>query len=407
MNFTNVELWNALRAKYPSFKSHTAEATADLFTEKGFTELSRNDINALNEYFELSMRVVFQKIDLAKIKTRLQEAGLVENYSTPMGGYTQRISIEAIAPVSPAFSGLVDGSTVDPFVVRKPKSKERFFGKNFDYQNLITIQEFQAKQMFIGESSMSEYLTGLMNGLELGYRTQLELNIYECLHTAINSSGLQATQKIALSSWTDAGVTDAELKDFIAQAQDLGTAMDTCITESGWNENKFKTGYNKEDFVMLVRAGIKNKIKRQLMVGAYNPDNLTIPFEMIEVNDFGGVKYYFGNYPLYPHYDSLGAVDGWALSDGGAKEKELDDPGIRVVDLDANVLAVVAQKGVIFTETQNGYAVKPIYNPRGEYTNYFANSMNNGIKYDKNYGLIVITKPALPEVPEDEIPEVP
>lgn len=397
MNFTNVELWNALRAKYPSFKSHTAEATADLFTEKGFTELSRNDINALNEYFELSMRVVFQKIDLAKIKTRLQEAGLVENYSTPMGGYTQRISIEAIAPVSPAFSGLVDGSTVDPFVVRKPKSKERFFGKNFDYQNLITIQEFQAKQMFIGESSMSAYLTGLMNGLELGYRTQLELNIYECLHTAINSAGLQDTQKIALASWTDAGVTDAELKDFIAQAQDLGTAMDTCITESGWNENKFKTGYDKEDFVMLVRAGIKNKIKRQLMVGAYNPDNLTIPFEMIEVNDFGGVKYYFGDtddYPLYPHYDSLGAVDGWALSDGGAKEKELDDPAIRVVDLDANVLAVVAQKGVIFTETQNGYAVKPIYNPRGEYTNYFANSMNNGIKYDKNYGLIVITKPA-------------
>lgn len=397
MNFTNVELWNALRAKYPSFKSHTAEATADLFTEKGFTELSRNDINALNEYFELSMRVVFQKIDLAKIKTRLQEAGLVENYSTPMGGYTQRISIEAIAPVSPAFSGLVDGSTVDPFVVRKPKSKERFFGKNFDYQNLITIQEFQAKQMFIGESSMSAYLTGLMNGLELGYRTQLELNIYECLHTAINSAGLQDTQKIALASWTDAGVTDAELKDFIAQAQDLGTAMDTCITESGWNENKFKTGYDKEDFVMLVRAGIKNKIKRQLMVGAYNPDNLTIPFEMIEVNDFGGVKYYFGDtddYPLYPHYDSLGAVDGWSLTDGGAKEKELDDPAIRVVDLDANVLAVVAQKGVIFTETQNGYAVKPIYNPRGEYTNYFANSMNNGIKYDKNYGLIVITKPA-------------
>lgn len=397
MNFTNAELWNALRAKYPSFKSHTAEATADLFTEKGFMELSRNDINALNEYFELSMRVVFQKIDLAKIKTRLQEAGLVENYGTPMGGYTQRISIEAIAPVSPAFKGLVDGSTVDPFVIRKPKSKERFFGKNFDYQNMITIQEFQAKQMFIGESSMSAYLTGLMNGLELGYRTQLELNIYECIHAAINSAGLQDTQKIALASWTDAGVTDAELKDFIAQAQDLGTAMDTCITESGFNENKFKTGYNKEDFVMLVRAGIKNKIKRQLMVGAYNPENLTIPFEMIEVNDFGGLQYYFGDtddYPLYPHYDALGAVDGWALSDGGAKEKELDDPAIRVVDTDANVLAVVAQKGVIFTETQNGYSVKPIYNPRGEYTTYFCNSMNNGIKYDKNYGLIVITKPA-------------
>ena len=397
MNFTNVELWNALRAKYPSFKSHTAEGTADLFTERGFTELSRNDINALNEFFELSMRVAFQKLDIAKIKTRLQEAGIVEGYDTPMGGYVQRISIEAITPVSPAFEGLTDGGSVDPFVIRKPSAKERFYNRNVSIQNQITVQEFQAKTMFIGESSMSAWLTGIMNGLELGYKIQLELNIYECLHTAINSAGLQDTQKIALASWTDAGVTDAELKDFIAQLQDLGTAMDTCITQSGFNENKFKTAYNKEDFVVLMRSGIKNKIARQLMVGAFNPENLALPFKTVEVNDFGGVKYYFGDtddYPLYPHYNSLGAVDGWALSEGGAKEKELDDPAIREVDLDADVLAVVIQKGAIFTESPlAGVAVKPIYNPRGEYTNYYLNAAEGAIKYDKNYGLIVITKP--------------
>ena len=398
MNFTNVELWNALRAKYPSFKSHTAEATADLFTERGFTELSRNDVNSLNEFFELSMRVAFQKLDIAKIKTRLQEAGIVEGYDTPMGGYVQRISIEAITPVSPAFEKLTDGGSVDPWVIRKPSAKERFFNRNMSVQNMITIQEYQAKTMFIGESSMSAYLTGIMNGLELGYKIQLELNIYEVLHTAINSAGLQDTQKIALASWTDAGVTDAELKDFIAQLQDLGTAMDTCITESGWNENKFKTAYNKDDFVVLIRSGIKNKIARQLMVGAFNPENLALPFNTVEVNDFGGLKYYFGDtddHPLYPHYDSLGAVDGWALSEGGAKEKELDDPAIRVVDEDADVLAVVIQKGAIFTEAPlAGVAVKPIFNPRGEYTTYYLNAAEGAIKYDKNYGLIVITKPA-------------
>lgn len=394
MNFTNVELWNALRAKYPSFKSHTAEATADLFTEKGFTELSRNDVNALNEFFELSMRVAFQKLDIAKIKTRLQEAGIVEGYDTPMGGYVQRISIEAIAPVSPAFEVLVDGSTVDPWVIRKPSAKERFFNRNMSVQNLITIQEFQAKTMFIGESSMSAYLTGIMNGLELGYKIQLELNIYEVLHTAINSAGLQATQKIALASWTDAGVTDAELKDFIAQLQDLGTAMDTCITESGFNENKFKTAYNKEDFVVLIRSGIKNKIARQLMVGAFNPENLALPFKTVEVNDFGGIEHYAGNSKLYPHYDSLGAVDGWATSEGGTKAYDLDADDVTAVDTDANVLAVVIQKGAIFTEAPlAGVAVKPIFNPRGEYTNYYLNGAEGAIKYDKNYGLIVITKP--------------
>lgn len=398
LNFSNVEWWNALRAKYSTFRSMTSEGTADLFTERGFADISRDNINALNQFYELSIRTVFQKLDMAKIHTRLMDSGLVESYSIEMGGISQRISMEAIDPVSPAFENLQDGGTVDPHVISKYKgAKERFFQRNFSYQSGVTIQDFQAKQMFIGEYAMSTFLTGIMNGLELGYKKQLELNIYKVLHEAINREGIQDTQKIALTSWTDAGPTDAELKDFIAQLQDLATEMDVAITQPGFNEGKFDTAANKEDFVLLVRAGIVNRIKRNLMVGAYNPENLTIPFKIVEVADFGGNQYYFGDtddYPLYPHYDSLGRVDGWAFSEGGAKEKERNDPSIRIVDTDANVLAVVAQKGVIFSEIQNPYSVIPVPNGRGLYTNYWASAPENGIVYDKCYDMILITKPA-------------
>jgi len=399
MNFTNVQLWNALRKKYKSFASLTADATADLFSEKGWGDISRDNIPALNQFFELSMRVAFQKMDVAKVNTRLVESGLVEVYGTENGGYLQRISMETITPVSPAFINLQNGDSPDPYVVRKPEAKERFFTMNFGFQSLVTIQEYQVKTVFLDEYGMSAFLGGIMAALENGYRYQLELNVFKCIHECINSAThpLQDTQEIALTSWTDAGVTDAELKEFIAQLQDLATAMETSITQKGFNANKFDTAVSPEDHVVLMRAGIANKIKRQLMVGAYNPEDLTIPFKIIEVQDFGGLKYYFGDtddYPLFPHYDALGAVDGWSFTDGCDKEKELDDPGIRIVDLDADVLAVVAQKGLIFENIKDPYQVIPIFNPRGLYNNYWASVPDtNTVVYDANYDCIVITKP--------------
>lgn len=402
LKFTNVAMWNALRAKYPSFKSMTSEATADFFTERGWGEISRENIGQVNEFFTLSMRVAFQKIDIAKVKTRIKESGLVETYGEENGNYLQRISMEVIKPISPAYRNLQNGSSVDPFVVRKPEAKERFFQRNCDYASGITIQDYQIKNIFLNEMGMSSFIAGIMSGLENGYKEQMELNVYQCLHEAINSvtKPLQDTQKIELTSWTDGGATEAELLDFITQLQDLATAMDTSITQKGFNANAFETAVDKEDHVVLVRAGIMNQIKRMKALNVHygeGSEMLEIPFKIVEVQDFGGIKYYFGDttdYPLFPHYDALGAVDGWALTEGGDKEKSLDDPSIRTVDEDANVLAVVAQMGVILENIANPYSVEPIRNPRGLYNNYWASAPDNTIAYDANYNLITISKPS-------------
>lgn len=399
MKFTNAEMWNALRAKYPSFKSITSKATDDFFSERGWGEISRNNIPALNEFFELSMRVAFQKIDIAKVKTRLKDAGLVETYGTENGNYLQRISMEVIKPLSPAYRGIKNGDSVDPFVVRKPEAKERFFQKNSDYASGITIQDFQIKNIFLQQSGMSAFIAGIMAGLENGYREQMELNVYKCLHEAINSQDkpLQDTQQITLTSWTDGGATEAELLDFITQLQDLATAMDTSITQKGFNANEFETAVDKEDHIVLVRAGIMNQIKRMKALNVHYGEGsnmLEIPFKVVEVQDFGGLQYYFGDTKLYPHYDNLGAVDGWALSAGGDKEKSLNDPAVKVVDTDANILAVVAQKGVIFENIVNPYNVEVARNSRGLYNNYWASAPDNTIAYDANYDLITISKPS-------------
>ena len=99
MALTNLQLWNHVRNKYPKFASETSEGTRDLFTERGFAQLKQFDASVLNDFFELSLRVFLQKVDVAGVKDLLADQGFGESYATPFGGYTQRIAVNTIKPI--------------------------------------------------------------------------------------------------------------------------------------------------------------------------------------------------------------------------------------------------------------------------------------------------------------------
>lgn len=422
---SNVQFWNMARAKNPNFANHTAKGTADLFNEKGFEALKRDDVVALNEFFELSIRIAFQKVDVSRAKNPLAELGLVEIYDTPNGGFVQRIAINSIKPVTPAFKGLEDGDSVDPFIVRKPTQQERFFGQNFDYQSFITIQDFQVKQIFLSEYGMGEFIAGILQGLANGYILQEYVNTKEAINSALNSTdyALKDTQKLAVASWTDASPTDSDLKSLILTIKDLATAMKTQAQTGMYNALGFETYVDSDEYVVLMRAGIKNRIQLQLELGAFNPETLTIPFATQEVSDFGGLVPYGEEAlttKLQPVYDRFGTVVGYvdanATINGYATKRKSDGRWIVNItiggstadttiaeedrgevywkDENAEVLAIVCQKGLIFENRQNPYTVSPIYNPRGMYNNYWANSANNSINVDPNYNMIAIIKPS-------------
>lgn len=395
---SNIDFWNAARDMDVNFASHTSEATAALFTEQGFGEVTRNSLNVINEWIGLSVRVAFQKLRAARAKNPLEDSGLVESYENAMGRFIQRITVDGIKPVSPAYKGLKDFDSVDPFVIKKAKAEEQFFGKNFDYQALITIQDFQVKEIFLSEYGMGEYLAAVMQALDNAYMLQRYVNTMEVLNYILNNdvTPLQDTQAIELDTAWGAGYIPStdNLKEFILTAKDIASNMKVTAQSGAFNAGGFKTTYNPDDFVMLVRPRIKNAIGVELLTGAFNPEQLSLPFEVREVENFGGLVPYYNDgeadQPAYPVYDQLGSEIGFATTEN-AEEPDLEEDQVAFRDPNEAVIAVIAQKGVIFETIQNNYMVRSIYNPRGLYENYWASAPNNAIKYDSKYGFIAVS----------------
>ena len=69
MAMTNAKIWDMLRNKFPEFKSHTAKATADLFTAAGYEQLQNGSYpNALNDFYELTLRCYLQQINVSRFR---------------------------------------------------------------------------------------------------------------------------------------------------------------------------------------------------------------------------------------------------------------------------------------------------------------------------------------------------
>lgn len=397
MAISNVDLWNAIRKNYPTFASHTAEGTADLFTERGYGSITRNGLGTVNEFWTLAMPYYLNLINISHAIDKLEEAGFGEFYDMPWGGYIQRMSVNSIKPISPKYRDLQNGSTLDPFVVRKPTVENRFFDTNFDYQSLLTMpDEWQNKRIFTSEYGMSEFLAGIFEGLENGYTIQKYENKLEAINAAINDAGLKASQFVDVT-FSDTP-TEQQLIDFIFSVKATLTAMTIGPQTGAYNALGFESTQDKGRLKLLVRAGYKDRVDLLVARNSYNRDVLNLPIDVIEVPSFGGLKPTLPvgggeSYDLYPAYNALGERVGWSLTDGGDPNPDISEDAVEWVDPNKDVYAILADKGIIFETRRNPYQVEPIRNPRGLYTNYWASAPDNAIHYDALYNMVIFRKP--------------
>lgn len=397
MAISNVDLLKYIQAKTPQFQSLTSKITSDIFTEKGYDRIKNNDYKTLNEFYGLSMRVYLQHIDIAETKDTLELAGFGETYDNPWGGIIQREAVSMVKPVSPAWKDLEDGSTVDPFVVRKGNVTERFFNQNFDFQTLLTIpDDFVMKQIFINDFGLSTFIEGQIAQLRNSYAVQKYLAKKQAIDAFLKASvdTLQDSQKVDIT-WSSS-VTDDELISFILAVKNLVSLMKTVPTTSAYNALKFDSACDVSKLKLLIRVGFKNEIAVRILRNSFNAETLNLPVDVIEVDNFGGMEPYkepsFST-RLYPVYDKLGIQIGFAES-AGQSIPSVKENDVFWKDTNEKVLAILADSRLIFTSYQNGLNFETIRNPRGLYTNYFLSMPNGSVKIDNLYNAVVFNKKA-------------
>ena len=394
-NITNATLWDSIRASFPQFASVTSKATNDLFTERGYEKLNNTNPNIIQDFFLLSTRVWLNIINISHAKDDLESNGFGEFYDQPFGSVIQRMAIDTVKPVSPAYKNLKDGDSPDQFVVRKPKTSERMFVQNFDFQSVITVpDDFAMKQIFINQYGMSEFMAGVMESLQNGYTVQRYENKLEALNAGINSTNnpLKDTQKMDIVMAGDAP-TEAEAKDIILAINNLVEAMTMGPQNSSFNAMGFMSTQDKSRLCMLVRPGFKNALKVLTMSGAFHPEYLGIDVDkIITVPHFGGlVPTSNGNTQVHPVYDALGTIIGYNTQKD-ATEVTIQIADVKWKDPNSSLYAVVADRGYLFECRQNGYEVEPARNVRGKYVNLWASSANNTVAVDALYNIVAIYK---------------
>lgn len=407
-NLTNKQIIEAIVSKYPNIAGQSSKLAYELLTEAGYAQLSQFNKEFVNEFFGLLVRVWLQEVNISHAKDPLEENGFGEYYDQPYGGITQRMSVDSVKGVSPGWKNLANGSSPDPFVVRKPIVNERFYPQNFDYASLITIPDsFAFKQAFVSNYGIDELMGGIMEGMENGYTLQKYTMKIDCINAAINDTvvPLQSTQQY-LTSLSDSP-TAAELLNFLETVSNVVETMVYAPQTGAFNSAGFASTQDKSRLKLLVRMGLSNAIKFKVLYNSYHIDKLDLDVDIIPVPNFGGMQPFTSSAfttALYPVYDSLGTQIGWNTTEGKIGEDNVQYKNSEVYWKDPNerVIAVLADKGVIFESVQNPYSVEPMRNPRGLYTNYWASSPNNAMNYDRYYNMVVFYSSLAPDDDEDE-----
>jgi len=425
---SNADFLTKVAELAPQFKEIASKVAKEGFTSSNFEAMSQlpTGQDNVSNFYSIACLVGMQFVDYAGFKNKVDEIGVIERLAMPFAEYIQRNRVKRIKNVNPAWKGLKDGDSVDPYIVRKPEIEQDYYGgKNVAYQTFITMQEFDLKRGWLTENGIGEIVGAVFNMIDLD-RAEFDYGLYkEALNGAINSSNhpLQGTQKLELAAptstvanFTAATFSKDELIELVEDLIDIGEAIESNVTLTTFNAAKYPMPLNTSDLVMMIRPGYKAKI-RTLLADVYHDENLKIPFDMKVVENFGGlVPYDSDNAELQPVYDSLGAMVGYVKksytnvsaatydatndkytvkygSQQGSTADVTPESGVdHYVDPNEKVIAVLAQKGLIFELIQNPFNVRPIFNPRGEYTNTFFNQLDNylGVNYSK--ALITISR---------------
>lgn len=376
---SNKEFSEKVLADNPNFKNWTSRLTADIVSEKGFEQMKSikdEDGNSmLNTFFKLSMRVALNIVNIAHFRDPLYGFDFGEAFTSDWAFYTQRIAIMPLLPTSPRYLNLQNGQSVDPYTVRIGEFSERFWEQNFNFQNFMTLQQFQAKTIFVSEYGYTEFIAGYIQQLMNSYNIQAYTMKLESINAYLQSTEhpLQETQQVQTMYPLSGTPTTEQIQDLYIQIKNVISEMEASPQTGAFNSLAYPDAQEVTRLRLLIRTGILSRLQVQVLSAAFNREEYGLGVEIRQVQNFGGLQPFADaeyTTPLYVVYDQFGAVAGYTTTQEGTTVT-VDASNVYWKDPNAGIIAVLADKGAIFEIHQNSLEMEPIRNPAGLYTNYW------------------------------------
>lgn len=210
------------------------------------------------------------------------------------GAIVQKIKVAMPDMAEDKSFDLVDGQSVDQWIVNKPKVKQTFFTSRTPYSCYITVQEWQLKEAFTNEASMGAFISAIygevQNKLELCLEDLGRLCIANFIgHTAGTTQQvhLVTEYKTASGKTTTNPYTDQNFLRFaVGRMNRYKKKLTSMSVQYNTQKEKRHTPIKMQKFAIL--DDFETALETEVLYAAFNKEyvetksNIAIPYWQAE-----------------------------------------------------------------------------------------------------------------------------
>ena len=247
----------------------------------------------------------------------------------------------------------------DPFELSKPGAKAKFYNSKNTYEIPITLADYQLKEAFQSASQFGAFIAAIENRIRMKQTLcndgLIMATIDNLIGLTLSGNGgktinlLTAYNTIAPSTITaDKALTDTEFLRFAAMTIAKYKKY-VAQASAKYNAGNYITFTPADKLKFIASTEFAKAMDAYLYADTYHN-------EFVELNGYNEVPFWQGS----------GTADGDRLT----IDVSVDVNGVATEVKNTGVLAVMFDDEAAAVCNEN-YRTTSIYNPRGEYTNYF------------------------------------
>lgn len=244
----------------------TMGETAMVATDTASLVAMGNAILSSSTNTECFIDTLVQRIGRTIISYRPYKSklGLLAVSDMTMGAILQKIKVKMPTAVEDVTTQLIDGQSVDQYIISKPKATQKLFVKRTPYTFYITIQRKWLREAFTSESAMGSFISAIYgeveNALELSQENLARLcmaNFMATISTATNRvvnlvTDYNAASGSSVPTGEDAMLNEAFLRYALGRMNNISKKMQTMSVLYNDGSETRHTPVEDQRFVSLV-----------------------------------------------------------------------------------------------------------------------------------------------------------